>query len=565
VHKLAMLQADAHSADHVVARDTDSIITWAQFLAEVAVLRKEFVQRDNTAFALYHSDSYRFAVGLFALLAAGKSVYLPAENHLAMVSSLLGEGVALAGEFAGGDSIPLERESAIAGVTENAVIDQLHLTGAIVVYTSGSTGDAKPIPKSLAQIDAELAALEWCWGEEMGEAVIAATVSHQHIYGLLFVVLWPICAGRSFWRRPFVDPAIMAGTLAEQSRAAWIMSPAHLHRLDEQMPWDRVRNATALVFSSGGPLDQRAAQRMHDGLGQYPIEVLGSSETGGIAWRHQQRLGQPWQPLPGVDVRFDNGSLAVRSAWLADDEWLLTADQATPDGAGGFALGVRSDRIVKVEGKRVSLPAVESALRENPLVEDCAVLVLQRRRQMLGALVELSATGAEYYAAQGHHRFTRELRRFLVTRLAAAAMPRIWRMVDPLPRNPQGKVLQKELQAHFSDAGLPVVLSREELGPGRCRLLLQVRPDSPYFEGHFDKVGIVAGVVQLHWAELLARRYLNLQGDFCGMKSLKFKDLIFASAQLTLDMAYSVESGGLEFHFQSENGRHSEGTLLYHV
>ena len=559
MHKLVTLQSDAFSVDHIVARDADLAVTWGQFLAEVAALRMHFSRREESAFALYHSDSYRFAVGLFALLAEGKSVYLPAENHQAMVSSLRAENVSLAGDFGAAESVSLQSGTA------PSKLSALHLTGSIVVYTSGSTGDAKPIRKTLAQMDAELASLEVSWGAALSDAVIAATVSHQHIYGLLFVVLWPLCAGRSFWRRPFVDPVIMATTLAEQPRAAWIMSPAHLHRLGQEMPWRRVRESTALVFSSGGPLDQRAAQQLHDGLGQYPIEVLGSSETGGIAWRHQLRLGQPWQPLPGVELSFDSDNLAVRSAWLENDQWFLTADRAAPDELGGFTLGVRSDRIVKVEGKRVSLPEVENALRENSLVEDCAVVVLQRRRQMLGALLELSAAGAKAYTEQGHHRFTRELRRFLLTRLAGAAMPRVWRVVDPLPRNPQGKVLQKKVLAHFSDSGLPVVLSREDLEAGKCRLLLQVQHDSPYFEGHFDKVGIVAGVVQLHWAELLARRFLGLQGGFCGMKSLKFKDLIFAGAQVTLDMRYVPESGSLEFHFQSENGRHSEGTLLYDV
>ena len=565
MRKLAALQADAFCADHIVARDAESEIGWGQFVAEVQSLRNVIDAHGATAVALYHRDSYRFCVGLFALLAAGKTVYLPAENHAAMVQSLRGEGVALAGEFADSDAIALEPSSSRGSGSAEGGQASLRLSGDIVVYTSGSTGDAKPIPKTLQQVDAELAALEQNWGEQLGDAVIAATVSHQHIYGLLFVVLWPLCAGRSFWRRPFVDPAIMAATLKAQSRGAWIMSPAHLHRLDEAMPWADVRDKTAIVFSSGGPLDQQAAQGLHDRLGQLPVEVLGSSETGGIAWRRQLRLGQPWQPLPGVDVRFEEGVLAVRSPWLADDQWFVTADQAAADDEGGFRLGVRSDRIVKVEGKRVSLPEVEMALRQSPLVEDSAVVVLQRRRQMLGALVELSSAGTAQYAEQGHHRFTRELRRFLVTRLAAAAMPRIWRIVDRLPRNAQGKVLQKQLLAYFTDAGLPRVLSRETLTPDRCRLLLHVPPDSPYFDGHFDKVSIVAGVVQLHWTELLARRYLGLQGEFHGMRSLKFKDLIFAGTQLTLEMSYCRESKELKFHYESDTGRHSEGTLVYHV
>ncbi len=56
----------------------------------------------------------------------------------------------------------------------------------LVLYTSGSTGTAQAIPKKLAQLGAEVAALETQFGALLGAADITATVSHQHIYGLLF-------------------------------------------------------------------------------------------------------------------------------------------------------------------------------------------------------------------------------------------------------------------------------------------------------------------------------------------------------------------------------------------
>ncbi len=39
------------------------------------------------------------------------------------------------------------------------------------------------------------------------------------------------------------------------------------------------------IFSSGGPLPFEVAQESKRLLGPVPIEVYGSSETGGIAWR----------------------------------------------------------------------------------------------------------------------------------------------------------------------------------------------------------------------------------------------------------------------------------------
>ena len=558
MHRLSELGATSYAPGHIVAGDERGWLTWADLMTDVTQLRAALSAAGGERWALYHSDSYLFTVGLIALLAEGLEVFLPAENHQGMIEALGEEDARLAGEFGGAERVELLRADAANNV------EDFRLSGSVVVYTSGSTGKPKPIPKSLHQFDEELAALEGNWGEALSGALIGGTVSHQHIYGLLFVVLWPLCAGRRSWRRPFVDPSIMAATLAAEGPNAWIMSPAHLHRLDAALPWARAQGSTALVFSSGGPLEQRAAAAVHAGLGQWPIEVLGSSETGGIAWRHQTALGEPWQPLPGVEVRLAGEDLAVRSPWLADDDWYATADRAVLEPDGRFTLGVRSDRIVKVEGKRVSLPEVESALMAHEHVADCSVVLLQRRRQVLGALLELTPIGEERLAELGHHHFTRELRRFLVNRLAAAAVPRIWRTTASMPRNSQGKLRQKDVLSRFAAGMLPRVRNREYLAGGGRRLQLHVPSDSPYFEGHFREAAILPGVVQLRWVEQLARAELGLRGEFSGMRGVKFTAVTFPEEQLVLELSLNADLGELSFSFDSPRGRHSEGTLLYH-
>ncbi|MCO6705214.1 AMP-dependent synthetase, partial [Streptomyces sp. CHB9.2] len=67
--------------------------------------------------------------------------------------------------------------------------------------TSGSSGEPKLIAKQLFQLANEVAALECLWGASLGAATVLGSVSTQHIYGLLFRVLWPLCAGRPFARQ----------------------------------------------------------------------------------------------------------------------------------------------------------------------------------------------------------------------------------------------------------------------------------------------------------------------------------------------------------------------------
>lgn len=127
-------------------------------MADVAATRLLICARDHTGWALFEEDSYLFSVALLALLAEGRRVYIPGENHSGIVDALLDERVQFMGLF-----------PAASGVIDipngsDTRVQSLEIRGEIVVFTSGSTGVAKAIPKRLSQIDDELLALERLWG-----------------------------------------------------------------------------------------------------------------------------------------------------------------------------------------------------------------------------------------------------------------------------------------------------------------------------------------------------------------------------------------------------------------
>ena len=439
MYKLSELHQDSFSAHHPVTWDSGKITRWGQFVSDVNAMRLLVRDGESDEWALFHTDTYRFAVGLLALLTENKVVYLPGENHIGLTTRLQGQKINLIGQF------PAARRQEITIGQAPGTGRSFDLSGSIVIYTSGSTGEARLVTKTLMQLDLELATLELNWGREWQDPVVASTVSHQHFYGLLFALLWPLCSGRRFCAKAFADPSIMTKTTSALGEAVWIMSPAHLHRLPQNMPWDEVKGKVKTVFSSGGPLRFEAAQKVHQALGRYPVEVLGSSETGGIASRRQFNPKSVWCPLPDVGICLDDeGALTVRSPWLEDSHWYVTSDLATLCPGGTFRLGLRADRIVKLEGKRVVLPEVEAALSKHPWIEEAFVVVTSQRRQTLGAVLVLTKAGCAAERKAGRHLFTRELRRYLRERVSTAAIPKLWRFTSRLPRNAQGKVLTED-------------------------------------------------------------------------------------------------------------------------
>ena len=185
-------------------------------------------------------------------------------------------------------------------------------------------------------------------------------------------------------------------------------------------------------------------------LGSLPYEIFGSTETGAIAIRRQHAPGEPWRLLPGIEARTgDDGCLLLRSPFVGPD-WFATADlvELTTD---GFHFLGRADRVVKVEGRRVSLPEVEQALVALPWIDAAAAVLLPGATERLAAAVVLNAQGRERLAAVGAFRFGRQLRHALASSQNPEGRPKRWRFVDALPLQSMGKRRDADIVALFQE------------------------------------------------------------------------------------------------------------------
>ena len=370
-----------------------------EFLQRIAAWHGLLQHSTGRNYALYLDDSIEFGAALIGAWQAGKTIWLTADTLGASIESLKNSVDGFLGEF------PQECAPLLPGIDDAAQpVDAATVDGdfaALVVHTSGTTGAAQAIPKRLAQLSNEVATLEGSFGRAIGDADVIGTVSHQHIYGLLFRVLWPLAAGRAMHAHSRNFPEELAEALALHP-CVLIASPAHLKRLPDHLDWRGATACVRAVFSSGGPLPLDIAQATARLLGQAPIEVYGSSETGGIAWRQRSAgADESWLPFPRVEWRIADGDgeslLEVRSPNLADANWLRLADRVQAHGADRFLLNGRGDRIVKIEEKRISLDAIEALLAASPLVAAARVVLCDEapgQRQQLAAFVVASEAGA---------------------------------------------------------------------------------------------------------------------------------------------------------------------------
>lgn len=571
---LSELLRTGRASGEIVAFSRDGVRDFADFSGRVAALRAELQRIGGSRFLLFTEDSYAFAVALLALAHSGATALLAPNRQpgtlaalAAQVDGALVDSSVAAGELARLPRIaPLELAPAAA-----ARFGSLDPELAIAeLSTSGSTGPGKAVPKALRHLDREVATLESLFGPRLGpDARVFATVSHQHLYGLLFRLLWPLAAGRAFCAETYLHSEEFFPRMRETAGFALVTTPVHLRRMRADAELASLRSRARAIFSSGGPLDESIARGIESVLGLTPIEIFGSTETGGVAWR-EQTPAEPdaaFRSFPEVELERSSapgleGQLVVRSPYASlgpasagrnDVQETLMGDRAELLGGGRFRLLGRADRIVKIGEKRLALPEMESALRAHPYVADAALVSFEPIGDArVGAVVALSESGRAALDAQGRRALGAALGEHLAAYWDRVLLPRAWRYVAELPRDAQGKVTRAALLDLLEPAAErapvcdPVVLA-EQRGASSLVRELRVPEDLAFLEGHFPGQPVVAGVVQLHWVMLAAAELLGATPQLLALEGLRFRDVLLPSQPFRLSLELSPARDRLRF------------------
>ena len=150
-------------------------------------------------------------------------------------------------------------------------------------------------------------------------------------------------------------------------------------------------------------------------------------------------VGELWIKGPNVVRGYWNKPEATAQSFTRG--WLHTGDVARVDDEGFIYIVDRAKDMIIRGGENVYSVVVEAAIFEHPDVADCAVIGLPH--PTLGEEV-----AAVIVLRPGRPVEAEEVTRHVAERLARFEVPtRVFLRAAPLPRNPQGKVLKRELRA----------------------------------------------------------------------------------------------------------------------
>jgi acyl-CoA synthetase (AMP-forming)/AMP-acid ligase II/3-hydroxymyristoyl/3-hydroxydecanoyl-(acyl carrier protein) dehydratase len=550
-YKLSNFLLNGHDESPI----TEDGVTFSELIDDVSKARVSIKSVPNEEIALFHSDAYIFLVWLLAAWQEGRKVLVPGDKNIALSPSF--SGWFKVGEFDAPDLTGWDVGNEVA----NRVFSEVDSNfGALGVFTSGSTGEPVRIDKTMRQLENEVDALEFTFGEKIEKDVVFyRSVSHQHFFGMPFGVFWAISRG-SMLSRVAIKGGHEWNTSTPQ---VLITSPSFLKSIaDNTSQHKNIGSGIRLIFSAGGILEDSIFSIINSITKNRVVDVYGSSETGHIAWRSSPEM--PWQMQEGVEFKKPvEDVLEIKSKFCPSDEWFSTSDLAHLRGNSFEILG-RADRIIKIEGIRVSLSQLVASIKESSLVEDCLISDIENgRRAQLGAVLKLSSLGLQTLEVDGRLPLINSLKVSLRSKVNAIAIPRRWRFIEEFPVNSLGKVLKVNIDGIFSE-GLktPIIISRK-VDENSIELVLDMLKSLDCFNGHFDDFPVVPGVALIEWAVRAAEVHLVKNYIFSGMSQIKFQKFIKPNQIIRLRLDLNPESMSLKFKYHNVGIVYSSGILKF--
>jgi len=364
---------------------------------------------------------------------------------------------------------------------------------ATIFYTSGTTGRPKGAVGTHRNMCTNLMSLFFIntrgatrFGSglapvgEKAQAAFLLSVPLFHATGCHSVMVSNLAAGGKLVMMHHFDPERALELIEREKIATFGGVPAMVMQVLDSPNFSRYDTSSIRGVSYGGaPAPPDLVRRIRaawpvgqpsNGYGLTETSSVTSMNTGGDYIAKPESVGPPVpvcdvavmpEDFPGAepddsvprgpDVRGElwiKGPNVVRGYWNRPEEtaktfshgWLHTGDVARLDEENFIYIVDRAKDMIIRGGENVYSVQVEAALFEHPAVADCAVIGVPDPTlgEEVGAVIVLRP-GAKVTAE--------ELRLHVKDRLAGFMVPtHIWFRAEPLPRNPQGKILKRELR-----------------------------------------------------------------------------------------------------------------------
>jgi acyl-coenzyme A synthetase/AMP-(fatty) acid ligase len=362
-----------------------------------------------------------------------------------------------------GDVVAMTLDEVAATLDEDrpqempAAIEDMHPEDpALIVFTSGTTGEPRGILHAYRYLTGQRVQAEHWLGSRPGELVWCTTApGWSKSARNVFLAPWLTGAAATIHEGRF-DPAERLDIAEALGVNVLCQAPTEYRMLAKRT---QLRPLPALrrTVSAGEPLEAETVASFREAMGIEPADGYGQTETGHISGNlvgEPVRPGSMGRPLPGIDVRVVDGELRLRAASSPtffsryldgerfDGEWWPTGDLVREDEDGRLWFEGRNDDVIISSGYRIGPVEVESALLAHPAVAEAAAVAAPDPER--GAVVRAIVVPRDREPSE---ELARELQEHCKRETAPYKFPRIVEFTAELPKTASGKIKRAQLRS----------------------------------------------------------------------------------------------------------------------
>ncbi|HET7484381.1 MAG TPA: AMP-binding protein [Solirubrobacterales bacterium] len=326
---------------------------------------------------------------------------------------------------------------------------------ALIVFTSGTTGEPRGVVHAYRYLEGQRAQAEHWLGSRKGELVWCTTATGWSKSARnVFLAPWLTGAAAVIHEGRF-DPAERLDIAEGLGVNVLCQAPTEYRMLAKRTAL-RPLPALRRMVSAGEPLEAETIAAFREAMGLEPADGYGQTETGHISGNlagDPVRPGSMGRPLPGLETRIVEGELQLRAASSPtffsryldgerfEGEWWQTGDLVREDDDGYLHFEGRSDDIILSSGYRIGPFEVESALLSHPAVAEVAAVAAPDPER--GAVVRAIVVPR---GREPSDELARELQEHCKRETAPYKFPRIVEFAEELPKTTSGKIRRAELR-----------------------------------------------------------------------------------------------------------------------
>ena len=343
--------------------------------------------------------------------------------------------------------------------TPNPAVNPTMEHGAMIFYTSGTTGSAKGALLKHKHIMANLTALKDAWNLSSDDHLLLSLPLH-HIHGFGVGLCGSWLAGYSITLHEKFNPL---NVLKELKNCTLFMGvPTMYTRLLDVVENYDLSNMR-LFISGSAPLSPQTFNAFENKFGHKILERAGMSETMmnfSNPLNGERKLGSVGKALPGVEFKITNnefketngpGQLLLKGPnvfegyWNNPEQnkisfnegWFITGDIAEEDDEGYVYFRGRAKDMIISGGLNIYPQDIEQVLNRHPSVVESAVV---------GIPDNYWGESVKAYVVANLPVTEEELLNYAATKIASYKKPKMITFIDALPRNAMGKIQKHRLR-----------------------------------------------------------------------------------------------------------------------